>query len=80
MAERELPGRSNYLVGSDASRWHTDVPTYERLRYDGVDAVLYGAATGAFFLRNSNTPGLADTVFTFGAGGATPLAGNWDGN
>jgi len=32
-----------------------------------------------FFLRNSNTPGVADEVFGFGPAGATPVAGNFDG-
>ena len=33
----------------------------------------YDPTTGAFFLRNSNTPGAADIVFTFGAGGAAVI-------
>ncbi len=41
----------------------------------------YDPATGAFFLRNSNTPGSADIVFTFGAGGALrPVVGDWNGD
>jgi hypothetical protein len=42
----ELPGKANYLIGDDPSRWHTDVPTFARVRYegvyDGVDLDLYG--------------------------------------
>jgi hypothetical protein len=45
-AERELPGKSNYLVGEDESTWLRDVPTYAAVRwagvYEGVDAVFYG--------------------------------------
>ena len=45
-AERELPGKSNYLMGADERQWHRDVPTFEAVRlagvYDGIDAVLYG--------------------------------------
>ncbi len=41
-----LPGTANYFVGSDASQWHTGVPTYARVRYagvyPGVDLVYYG--------------------------------------
>jgi hypothetical protein len=44
------PGRSNYLIGDDPTRWLTDVPTYGRVRYDelwpGVDAVFYGTQGG----------------------------------
>jgi hypothetical protein len=46
LAERALPGRANYLLGNDRSRWRTDVPTFARVRYralwPGVDAVFYG--------------------------------------
>jgi hypothetical protein len=42
----ELPGRVNYFLGNDPSRWHTDVPTYARVEYqgvyDGIDLAYYG--------------------------------------
>jgi uncharacterized protein (TIGR03437 family) len=42
-----LPSRTNYLVGSDASRWRSGVPNYGRLRlrdiYPGIDLILYGS-------------------------------------
>ncbi|HXV17976.1 MAG TPA: SBBP repeat-containing protein [Gemmatimonadaceae bacterium] len=45
-AENQLAGKINYLIGSDPSKWHTDLPTYSRIRYRGlyrgVDAVFYG--------------------------------------
>jgi hypothetical protein len=41
-----LPGRVNYLVGNDSSKWRTDIPTYAKVRYEevypGVDVVYYG--------------------------------------
>jgi hypothetical protein len=44
--EEDLPGKSNYFIGSDPSRWRTDVPGYARVRcrdvYPGVDLVYYG--------------------------------------
>ncbi len=49
----------------------------------GSDSIgIYLADTGAWFLRNSNSSGGADAVFTFGAGGAgvVPLRGDWDGD
>lgn len=49
----------------------------------GIDGPgLYFSATGAFFLRNSNSSGAADLVFTFGAGGAglVALTGDWNGD
>jgi hypothetical protein len=39
-------GRSNYLLGSDPSRWIQGVPNYSRLKYEGVypdiDLIFYG--------------------------------------
>jgi hypothetical protein len=44
--ESLLPGTMNYLFGSDASRWHTAIPTYRQVRYGsvwpGVDLVWHG--------------------------------------
>ncbi|MEP6915855.1 MAG: SBBP repeat-containing protein, partial [Acidobacteriota bacterium] len=44
--ERELPGRTNYLIGADAAQWRTDVRSYERARfpavYPGIDLIYYG--------------------------------------
>ena len=41
-----LPGRVNYLTGSDPGRWLTDIPTYAKVVYrevyPGVDLAYYG--------------------------------------
>jgi hypothetical protein len=41
-----LPGRVNHVRGNDPARWHTNVPTYARVRYQeiypGIDLVYYG--------------------------------------
>ena len=41
-----LPGKSNYFIGNDPSRWHRDVPQFARVRYaniyPGIDVVFYG--------------------------------------
>ncbi len=46
----ELPGKSNYLIGKDRSQWHVNVPTYAKVRYEGVypgvDLVYYGNQGG----------------------------------
>jgi hypothetical protein len=43
---------------------------------------VYVPSTGSWFLRNANSPGVADLVFGYGAGNAgyLPLAGDWDGD
>lgn len=44
--ESQLPGKVNYFIGNDPSKWHNDVPTYGKVRYanayPGVDLVYYG--------------------------------------
>ena len=46
-AFERLPGSSNYVVGSDPSKWRTGVEGYARVRYSnvlpGVDVDYYGA-------------------------------------
>jgi centrosomal CEP192-like protein/beta-propeller repeat-containing protein len=41
-----LPGRVNYFTGNDPKKWHTDVPTYAKVKYSGVypgiDLIFYG--------------------------------------
>lgn len=32
----ELPGKSNYFIGDDPKKWHTNVPTYARVEYKNV--------------------------------------------
>jgi hypothetical protein len=42
----ELPGKSNYFIGNDPKKWRTNVPTYGKVKYEGVyrgvDLVYYG--------------------------------------
>lgn len=42
----ELPGKINYFTGDDSNKWHTDIPTYARVKYrdvyPGIDLVYYG--------------------------------------
>jgi uncharacterized repeat protein (TIGR03803 family) len=42
----ELPGTSNYFIGNDSTKWHTNVPNYAKVRYEkiypGVDLIYYG--------------------------------------
>jgi photosystem II stability/assembly factor-like uncharacterized protein len=43
---------------------------------------LYVPSSGTFFLRNSNSTGVADITFNYGPGGLgwLPLAGDWNGD
>lgn len=44
--DAQLPGRSNYFIGNDPSRWHRDIPQFSRVRYaqvyPGIDLIYYG--------------------------------------
>ena len=46
VGEQQLPGKANYFIGNDPAKWHTNVPTYAKVRYHGVypgvDLVYYG--------------------------------------
>lgn len=43
----ELPGKVNYFIGRDRSKWRTNVPTYAKVHYrdvyPGIDLVYYGS-------------------------------------
>ena len=36
VGQEELPGKSNYFIGKDPSRWRTNVPQYAKVRYQNV--------------------------------------------
>ncbi len=42
----ELPGKSNYFIGNDPTKWRTNIPSYAKVKYrdvyPGVDLVCYG--------------------------------------
>ena len=44
--QNKLPGKTNYLIGNDPTKWRTDVPTYGRVYhhgvYPGIDLAYYG--------------------------------------
>jgi hypothetical protein len=48
--EYELPGKANYFIGNDPTRWRTNVRTYAQVRYrnvyPGIDLVYYGNQSG----------------------------------
>jgi hypothetical protein len=83
VAEHPLPGRMNYLIGSDPAYWHTDLPTYEKVRYrdlfPGVDAVFFGK-DGEIEYDLVLSPGADPEKISFGLEGVQSmrLASNGD--
>ena len=41
-----MPTKVNYFIGNDPKKWHTDVPAYSQVKYQGiypgVDLLFYG--------------------------------------
>jgi hypothetical protein len=70
----QLPGTSNYVVGSDPSRWRTGIPTFARVRYHGVypgvDLVYYGADRRQLEYDFVVAPGADPSRITVGFKGA----------
>ncbi len=42
----EIQGKANYFIGKDPAKWHTNVPLFSKVRYEGiypgVDLIYYG--------------------------------------
>ncbi len=58
------------------------IAAYDALLPRAKTVGLYDPVAGIFYLRNSNTPGSADTTFRYGPENSTwiPIVGDWDGN
>src|SRR6476660_6409825 len=46
VGSEELPGKANYFIGNDPSKWRTNIPTYAKVKFEsvyaGIDLVYYG--------------------------------------
>ena len=75
----ELPGKINYFIGKDSSKWRTNIPTYSKVRYaaiyPGIDLVYYGndgRLEYDFVVSPGADPGTIHLVFN----GANPAIDN----
>jgi hypothetical protein len=66
----QLPGTSNYFLGNDPAQWHTDIPNYARVEYQGVypgvDLAYYGNQRQLeydFVVAPGATPGVVRLSF-----------------
>lgn len=45
-----LPGKANYFIGNDPTRWHTNIPTFAKVEYRdvyrGINLLYYGRQSG----------------------------------
>jgi hypothetical protein len=59
--------------------WAFEFPSAPNLAFNGIG--LYNASTAAFFLRDTPSSGIADSLVNFGPpGNFVGLSGDWDGN
>ncbi len=79
----ELPGRCNYFLGNDASKWVTDVPTCARAValdvYPGIDVHWYGDADRRLRYDVVVAPGADPSAVSFALAGAHGLEVEGDG-
>jgi hypothetical protein len=68
----ELPGKANYFLGNDSSRWRTNVPTYGRVKYEniypGIDLAYYGNQEGQLEYDFVVAPGADPEAITLSLG------------
>jgi hypothetical protein len=72
----ELPGKTNYFIGKDPAKWHTNVPTYSKVHYSsvypGVDLLYYGRE-GSLEYDFVVSPGADPGAICLGFEGAVPV-------
>jgi hypothetical protein len=77
-----LPGTANYIAGGDRSRWHTGIPTYADVRYNGVwpgvDVVYYGDQSRLEYDFRLAAGADASRILLRFAGAKTRIAANGD--
>jgi hypothetical protein len=82
-SEAQLPGTSNYLIGNDRSKWHTDVPNYSKVRvneaYAGIDVVYYGSDQQRLEFDFVVKPGADEKQITLDFEGAKAIRIDEDG-
>src|SRR5712664_1186904 len=87
--EGELPGKSNYFFGTDPAQWHTNIPTYAKVKYQGIypgiDLVYYGNQQQLeydFVVAPGTDPNMIRLAFDglIGATGRSPLQIDTDGD
>jgi len=70
IGEEILEGKINYFIGNDPEKWVTDVPTYEKVRYQeiypGIDLLYYGKSRQLehdFIVKPGSDPGKINLSF-----------------
>ncbi len=76
----ELPGKSNYFIGNDPTKWRTNVPNYAQVKYQnvypGVDLVYYGNQGGQLEYDFVVAPGADPSAIALDVGAGLALPSN----
>ena len=79
-----LPGNANYFIGKDPKKWHTNLPTYSRVKYHevypGIDLVYHGSARGQLEYDFMVAPGADPSAIALNFEGADRLKLNERGD
>ncbi len=82
----ELSSPSDFVMGSDGAIYYTSQWSNSVYRIGYIptpDTIgLYNPTTGTFYLRDTNSAGVADYTFRYGPAGAgwEPVTDDWDGD
>ena len=80
----KMAGRSNYFIGNDPKKWHTDVPNYAKVElknvYPGIDLIYHGSPQGQLEYDFRLAPGADPNAIRLSFRGAGKLALNERGD
>lgn len=80
----ELSGKSNYFMGNDSSKWHTDIPNFSKVMYrdiyPGIDLVFYGSKEGELEYDFIVSPGADPKVINVKFEGADKIGKDQNGD
>lgn len=75
-----LPGKANYFIGNDPRKWHTNLPTYSRVKYrnvyKGIDLIYHRSSQRELEYDFIVAPGADPKLIQLSFKGAKRLAVN----
>ena len=73
-----MVAKSNYFIGNDPKKWHTDVPNYAKVElenvYRGIDLIYHGSAQAQLEYDFRLAPGANPNAIRLGFGAGNKLA------
>jgi hypothetical protein len=82
--QEELPGKINYFIGNDPSKWRTNISIYQKVKYQevypGIDLLFYGNQNSQLEYDFVVAPGAEPNVIHWRFEGQKQLELNPDGD